>query len=70
MKAYAFLIDQNFLNDNPAMLLLIAQDLAKKLLKLTASLVEQKSQPFSEGMFEQRRRAEQIDSILAELYDP
>jgi CRP-like cAMP-binding protein len=69
-KAYAFLIDQNFLKDNPAMLLLIAQDLAKKLLKLTASLVEQKSQPLSEGMFEQRRRAEQIDSILAELYDP
>ena len=70
VKAYAFLIDQNFLKDNPAMLLLIARDLAKKLLKLTVSLVEQKSQPFSEGMFEQRRRAEQIDSILAELYDP
>ena len=70
VKAYAFSIDQNILKDNPAMLLLIAQNLAKKLLKLTASLVEQKSQSSSEGIFEQRRRAEQIDYILTELYDP
>jgi hypothetical protein len=61
--------DASFFEHHPNFLLFIAKDLARKLNKATLSLTSTSESGALRDPSELRRKAEQMDAILKELYE-
>lgn len=69
VKVYMIPADASFLEHHPNFLLFIAKDLARKLNKATLSLTSSSESGAPRDPSELRRKAEQMDAILKELYE-
>ena len=69
VKAYVIPVDASFFEKNPNFLLHIAKDLARKLNKATLSLTTTSETGTPRDPSELRRKTEQMDAILKELYE-